>query len=123
MDACNFLPVIRQGKAESELGDALGFCASNDLEGLDDPWYGLMFEARIFALSVLTDDAQINVIVAGLVAWDILDENNGGVDVQLLPESNVERLMSGTLNRCMQNTCSCPSVTVPSIMSKKASHP
>lgn len=63
-----------------------------------------MLEAGVFALGVLTDDGEVNVLVAGLVAWDVLDEDNGGVDIELLAEGDVEGLVASALDRCVEDT-------------------
>lgn len=63
-----------------------------------------MFEAGIFTLSVLANDAQIDIIVPSLVAGYILDENDRSVDVKFLTERNVERLVSRSLNWRVENT-------------------
>lgn len=53
-----------------------------------------MFEAGVFPFSVFTDDAEVNVVVPGVVSWYVLDEDYRGVDVEFLSEGNVERLVS-----------------------------
>jgi hypothetical protein len=63
-----------------------------------------VLEARILALSVLSDNAEVDIIVAGLVARDILDKDNGSVDIKLLSHSYVERLVAGSFNRCVQDS-------------------
>lgn len=83
-----------------------------------------MFETRVLALSVLTYDAKVHVVVSGLVARDIFDEDNGGVNVKLLTKRNVERLMTGALDRCMENTWNSRSLVIRSSMvPRKASYP
>jgi hypothetical protein len=64
----------------------------------------LVLKARVLSLSVLTDDAQVDIVVAGLVARDVLDEDNRGVDVKLLSERNVERLVAGALDGRVEDT-------------------
>lgn len=63
-----------------------------------------MLQTRVFALSVLTDDAKIDVLVPGLVAGNVLDENNGSVDVEFLTESDVEGLVARSLDGSVQDT-------------------
>ena len=98
MDARHLLPVVGQGEGEGELGDPLRLGARDDLEGLDHAADRLVLEPRVLALGVLTDDAEIDVAVAGLVAGDVLDQDDGGVDVEFLTEGDVEGLVPGTLN-------------------------
>jgi hypothetical protein len=57
-----------------------------------------VLKARVFSLGVLTNDAKVDIVVAGLVARDILDENDGGEDVEFLAESDVEGLVARALN-------------------------
>ena len=76
VDACDFSPVVCQRKGEGELGDPLGLYTSDDLKRLDDAGDRLMFEAGVLAFGVLTDDAEIDVLVSCLVAGDVLDEHD-----------------------------------------------
>ena len=43
-----------------------------------------MLETGVFALGVLTNDAEINVLVSCLVSGDILDKDDRSVDVEFL---------------------------------------
>jgi len=104
VDAGNLAAVVGQGEGEGELGDALRLGAGDDLERLDDAGDGLVLEARVLALGVLTDDAEVDVLVAGLVAGDVLDQDNGGVDVEFLAEGDVERLVAGALDGSVKDT-------------------
>lgn len=90
VDAGDLAAVVGKSEGESELGDTLRLCAGDDLEGLNDAGNGLVLETRVLALGVLTDDAQVDVLVAGVVAGDVLDQDNGGVDVEFLTEGDVE---------------------------------
>src|SRR6266480_762028 len=83
-------PIVRQSEGEGELGDSLRFCPCYDLERLDDAAYRLMLEAGIFAFGVLADNTEVNILVSGFVAGDVLDKDDGGVNVELLSQSNVE---------------------------------
>lgn len=105
VDAGNLLPVVGKGEREGELGNALRLCAGDDLEGLDDTLDRLVLKSRVFTLGVLTDNAEVDVLVAGLVAGDVLDEDNRGVNVELLTESDVERLVAGALDWGVEDTC------------------
>lgn len=104
MDTSDLLAVVGEGKGKGKLGNALRFRTSDDLEGFDDTRDGLMLETRVLSLGVLTNDAKINVFVPGVVSRDVFDENDGGIDVELLSESDVEGLMAGTLDRCVKDT-------------------
>tara|TARA_R110002003_G_scaffold97_20_gene7909 strand:- start:1360 stop:2286 length:927 start_codon:yes stop_codon:yes gene_type:complete len=103
VDASNLLAVVGEGKGEGELGDALRLLAGDDLERLDDAVDRLVLETRVLALGVLSDDAEVDVLVARLVAGDVLEEDDGCVDVELLAESDVERTMAGSLDGSVQD--------------------
>jgi hypothetical protein len=94
VNASDLLAVVGKGKAESELGDALGLGTGDDLQGLDDTLDGLVLETGVLSLGVLTDDAEVDVLVASLVTGDVLDQRDGGVDVQLLTQGDVEGLVA-----------------------------
>lgn len=104
VDAGNLLAVVGLCESESKLGDSLGLHLGDNLEGLDDTWNRLVLQARVFTLSVLTDEAEIDTGMSGGVAWDVLDENDGGVNVQLLTEGDVEGLMTSALNWGVEDT-------------------
>jgi hypothetical protein len=103
VDAGNLLAPVGGSKRESELGDPLGLHLGDNLEGLDNTRDRLVLEAGVLSLRVLTDDAHVNVGVAGLVSRHVLDHHNRGVDVQLLPQGNVPRLVAGALHGGVQN--------------------
>lgn len=84
VDAGDLLAVVGQGEGKGKLCDALRLCARDDLERFDHAADGLVLEPRVLALGVLTDDAEVDVLVTSVVARDVLDEHNGRVDVELL---------------------------------------
>jgi hypothetical protein len=100
----NLLAVVGKSEAESELGDALGLGAGDDLQGLDDTLNGLVLKTGVFSLGVLTNDAEIDILVASLVTGNVLDQRDRGVDVQLLTKGDVERLVTRTLDGSVENT-------------------
>jgi hypothetical protein len=104
VDAGNLLAVVGKGKGESELGNALRLLPGDDLERLDDAADGLVLEARVFALGVLTNNADVDVLVARLVAGNVLEEDNGSVDIELLAESDVEGAVAGALDGRVEDT-------------------
>jgi hypothetical protein len=104
VDAGDLLAVVGKGKGKGELGNALRLLAGNNFERLDDARDGLVLKARVLALGVLTDDAEVDVLVARLVAGDVLEEDNGGVDVELLAESDVEGAVAGALDGRVEDT-------------------
>lgn len=62
-----------------------------------------MLKARILPLGVLPYDAKIDIVMAGLITRDVLDQDDGRVDVQLLSQGYVERLMTGTFDWSVEN--------------------
>ena len=90
MDTRNFLPVIRQCKAKRKLGDTLALRSCDDFQRLDDAGDRLVLQAGVFAFSVLADDAEVYVFVAGFEAGYVFDEDDRGVDVEFLAEGDVE---------------------------------
>lgn len=112
MDTSDLLAIVRQREAERELCDALALGAGDDLEGLDDAVDGLVLEAGVLALGVLADDAEVDVLVAGLVAGDVLDEDDGGVDVEFLAEGDVEGDVAAAGDGGVKDACwsSCVSL-------------
>ena len=84
MYACDPLPVVGKGECKCKLGDSLGFGTRDNLERLDDAADGLVLEPGVFAFGVLADDAEIDVLLTSLVAGYVLDEDDGGIDVEFL---------------------------------------
>lgn len=104
VDAGNLLTVVGESKAESELGNALGLSTGDNLQRLDHTLHRLVLKTRVLSLCVFTDNAKVDVLVAGLIAGDVLDQHDRRVDVKLLTQSNVERLVTGALNGGEKNT-------------------
>ena len=86
--------MVGKSKTECEFRDALGFSSGNDLEGFHDTTDGLMFQARVLALGIFTNNAKIHVIMTGSIAGNVFDQDDRGIDVELLSESNVEGLVT-----------------------------
>jgi hypothetical protein len=63
-----------------------------------------VLETRVFSLSIFTNDAKIDVIVASFVSRDVFDKDDGCVDVEFLSQGDVERLVAGALDRSVENT-------------------
>ena len=76
VNASDLLAVVGKGEAERELGDALGLGLGDDLEGFDNAVDGLVLEARVFSLGVLTDQAEVDAVLAGLIAGNVLNQND-----------------------------------------------
>lgn len=104
VNASNLGSAVGESEREGELGDTLRLGTCDDLEGLDDAVDALVLETRVLTLSVLSDDAQVDVLVAGLVAGDVLDQADAGVDVELLSHGDVETLVAGSADGSVQDT-------------------
>jgi hypothetical protein len=104
VDTGDLLAVVGERKGECEFGDALRLLAGDDLERLNNAADRLVLEARVLSLGVLTDDAEVDVLVARLVARDVLEEDDGSVDVELLAESDVEGAVTGSLDGSVEDT-------------------
>jgi hypothetical protein len=104
VDASNLGSTVGEGEREGELGDTLRLGAGDDLEGLDDTLDALVLETRVLTLGVLSDDAQVDVLVAGLVAGDVLDQADGSIDVKLLSHCDVEALVAGSADGGVKDT-------------------
>lgn len=104
VDASDFLAVVGESEAESELGDTLRLGTGDDLERLDDALHRLVLKAGVLTFGVLTDDAEVDILVTGVVSGDVLDQRDRRVDIQFLTESDVERLVTGALDRGVQDT-------------------
>ena len=104
VDTGNLLAVVGQGEAECELGDTLGLGTGNNLQGLDNTLDGLVLKARVLTLGVLTDDTEVDILVASVVTGDVLDQGDRGVDVQLLTQGDVEGLVARPLDGGVEDT-------------------
>lgn len=104
VDASNLGSAVCEGEREGEPGDTLRLGAGDDLEGLDDTLDALVLKTRVLTLGVLSDDAQVDVLVAGLVAGDVLDQADAGVDVELLSHGDVEALVAGSADGGVEDT-------------------
>lgn len=104
VDAGDLGTAVGEGEGEGELGDTLRLGAGDDLERLDDAGNALVLETRVLTLGVLTDDAHVDVLVAGLVAGNVLDQADAGVDVELLTHGDVEALVAGAADGGVQDT-------------------
>lgn len=111
VDASDLLPVVGEGEAEGKLGNALGFGTGDDLQRLDHTLHGLVFKTGVFTLGVLTDNAKVDILVARIVAGNVLDQDDRGVDIKFLAQGDVERLVAGTLDGSEEDTLKAELVT------------
>jgi hypothetical protein len=104
VDAGNLGAAVGKGESEGELRNALRLGAGDDLERLNNAGNALVLETRVLALGVLTDNAQIDILVTSLVARDVLDEGDRGVDVELLTHSDVEGRVARAVHGSVEDT-------------------
>lgn len=89
MDIRSDLAVVFERKVEREAGNALSLGPGRDLQALDNTGVRLVFEARVFTLSVFTNDGEVDVFMPGGEAWHRLAQNDGSVNVKLLTHCHV----------------------------------
>lgn len=63
-----------------------------------------MLKTRVFTLCVLTDDAEVNIVMASLITGDVLDEHDRSEDIEFLSKGDVEGLVARPLNWGEENT-------------------
>lgn len=80
MDSCNSSSTIGLGIFESIFGDTTTGWFSDQLDRLNDAGDDFVFDATVFALSVLTNGDNVDVIIEGLVAFYRSARSNVGVE-------------------------------------------
>lgn len=98
------LPIIFESEVESEAGDSLCFGPRGDLQTLDHSGEALMFQSGIFALSVLSNNGEIDIVVTGRGSTNGFANNDGRVDVELLSHRHVPRVVPRSFEGGEQNT-------------------
>lgn len=121
--AGDLLTVVGEGEGVGELCDALRLCARDDLKGLDDALDRLVLQTAVLALGVLADDGEVDVLVACLIAGDVLDQDDGGVDVEFLTEGDVEGVVAGAGHRGVEDTCAVLGVAEQGALVAITAHP
>ena len=104
MKEAKYLAVVLKRKVEREAADALRLSAGGHLQALDDTGVALVLKARVFTLRVLTDDGEVDVVVAGGEARKRLAKNDGRVNVKLLPHGDVPGDVSALGDRGEEDT-------------------
>lgn len=92
VDGSDEFSVVLLCVVESKSGDSFGLVLGDDLQGFDDTWDGLVFQTGVFCFGVFSHQNEINVVQLGRNAFNVLDEDEGSVDVKFLSEGNVKRL-------------------------------
>jgi hypothetical protein len=90
VDGVNLFALLAAGVAEGEFCDARGSFLGDDLERLDDARDDFVLQADIFALSVFADDDEVDARVTGVKAGEIFDGAEVGVELELLPQRDVD---------------------------------
>lgn len=70
MDSSDFVPSLRLGIVKCVSGHALACFPSDELDGLDYAINNLMLDTRVFALSVLSNEDSVDIIIGRFVALD-----------------------------------------------------
>jgi hypothetical protein len=120
------LAVVLDCEIESKASDPLRLESGHDLQALYDTrvgltlrtpdissssslaqttWTDLVLQSRVLSLRVLTNDGKVDVLVASGETGKSLAEDEGGVDVELLPHRYVPRTVTRPLLGGVQNTC------------------
>ena len=89
MSLIRYLAVILQGKVESETDNSLSLGASRDLQALNDTGVALVLKARVFTLSVFTNDRKVDIVVAGRESGEGLAKNDGSINIELLAHGDI----------------------------------
>ncbi len=100
MYGSDLLAAMLNGIVERELGNASCLVTCGDLERLDDTGHRLVLQRAILALSLLTDHANVNVVVAELQTGHALDADDVCEQVELEPDLLVHRLQLATFAEC-----------------------
>lgn len=96
VDDADLLEANGLGVLEGEAENALTGLAGDELDALDDTVDDDVLNARVFALSVLTDENSVDTFVWGLEAGDGAARSEVGKEVEGTTESQVERDVSLT---------------------------
>src|SRR5262249_24545124 len=75
---------------EGEPRDSRRRALRDDLQAFDDAWHDLVLQAGIQIFRVLADDDQVDVLEAGLHAGKVLDRPQVRIQIQRLPEPDVD---------------------------------
>jgi len=104
VNSSHLLSVVRNGESTCKFRDSLSLSSGDDLQGLDDTANRLVLQARIFTFCILSYDAEVDVFVACLETWDVLDQYHGGVGIELLTHGDVEGIVAGSFYGRVEDT-------------------
>jgi hypothetical protein len=94
VDNADLLAANGLGVLEGESQDTLGSLTGDELDALNDAIDDNMLNARVFTLSVLSDQDGVDIIIRGLVASDGSAGSQISEEVERSSESKVQRDMS-----------------------------
>lgn len=93
----DLLAAMVDGIVESELGDSSRLLSGRDLERLDHSADRLVLQSAVLALGLLSDDDEVDVVVAELQAWHTLDAHNVREQIELQANTLIHRLEPASL--------------------------
>lgn len=104
VDGSDTLSVVLESKVVGKAGNALRLVLGDDLEGLNDTRDRLVFKTRVLTLGVFSNQNHVNSVESGLDSGNVLDQNQGGVDVEFTTEGDVEGSVAGLFNGGVEDT-------------------
>lgn len=102
VDDANLLAANLLGVLEGKSEDTLGSLPGDELDALDNSVDNNMLDARVFTLSVLTDQDGVDIVIGGLVAGDGAAGSQVGEEVESSSQSQVKgdvALANGSLSK------------------------
>jgi hypothetical protein len=105
VDDADLLAADSLGVLEGVAQDTLGSLTGDELDGLDNTVYDDVLDARVLALSVLTDQDSVDVVIGGLIAGNRAAGSEVGEEVEGSAEGQVERdvaLANGSGQRSLE---------------------
>jgi len=94
MHSSDPLSSLLKSKVESKLCNPLRVLSGDHFQALNHSRSDLMFQASVLSLSVLSDDNNVHVLVAGGIAWDAFAMCEVGKEPKAFSKGHVERLES-----------------------------
>ena len=99
VNAGDALAALVAGRFEGELRDPLGGVLGDDAQTFDDAGHDFVLEAAVQAFGVFADDDQVDVFVARRHAGHRPGRPIVGVQLQLLPQLDVDAAKAGAAGR------------------------
>ena len=99
VDAGDALAALAAGRFEREPGDPLGRRLGDDAQAFDDAGHDFVLQAAVEAFGVFADDDQVDVFVARRHAGHRSGRPVVGVELQLLPQLDVDAAEAGAAGR------------------------